>query len=55
MATFADGGVMSSKPYAASGAYINRLSDYCGGCAYDVKDRLGDNACPFNAHVLGLS
>ncbi|WP_254600803.1 cryptochrome/photolyase family protein [Caulobacter sp. S45] len=49
MATFADGGVMSSKPYAGSGAYINRMSDYCGGCAYDVKDRLGDNACPFNA------
>ncbi len=49
MATFADGGVMSSKPYAGSGAYINRMSDYCGRCAYDVKDRLGDNACPFNA------
>ena len=49
MATFADGGVMSSKPYAASGAYINRMSDYCGRCAYDVKDRLGERACPFNA------
>ena len=49
MATFADGGVMASKPYAASGAYINRMSDYCGGCAYDVKDRLGEKACPFNA------
>ena len=49
MATFADGGVMASKPYAASGAYINRMSDYCGGCAYDVKDRLGERACPFNA------
>jgi deoxyribodipyrimidine photolyase-related protein len=49
MATFADGGVMSSKPYAASGAYINRMSDYCSGCAYDVKDRLGEHACPFNA------
>ncbi len=49
MATFADGGVMSSKPYAGSGAYINRMSDYCGACAYDVKDRLGENACPFNA------
>ena len=49
MATFADGGVMSSKPYAGSGAYINRMSDYCGGCAYDVKERLGENACPFNA------
>ena len=49
MATFADGGIMSSKPYAASGAYINRMSDYCGGCAYDVKDKLGETACPFNA------
>ncbi len=49
MATFADGGVVGSKPYAASGAYINRMSDYCGRCAYDVKDRLGERACPFNA------
>jgi deoxyribodipyrimidine photolyase-related protein len=49
MATFADGGVMASKPYAASGAYIDRMGDYCGGCAYDVKDRLGEKACPFNA------
>jgi deoxyribodipyrimidine photolyase-related protein len=49
MATFADGGIMASKPYAASGAYINRMSDYCAGCAYDVKDRLGERACPFNA------
>ncbi|MDB5568950.1 MAG: binding domain of photolyase family protein [Hyphomicrobiales bacterium] len=49
MAIFADGGVMASKPYAASGAYINRMSDYCGGCAYDVKARTGEGACPFNA------
>jgi deoxyribodipyrimidine photolyase-related protein len=49
MAIFADGGVVGSKPYAASGAYINRMSDYCGGCAHDVKDRLGERACPFNA------
>jgi deoxyribodipyrimidine photolyase-related protein len=48
MALFADGGVVGSKPYAASGAYINRMSDYCGGCAYDVKDATGENACPFN-------
>ena len=49
MATFADGGIVGSKPYAASGAYINRMSNYCGSCRYDVKDRLGENACPFNA------
>ncbi|PVM87598.1 cryptochrome/photolyase family protein [Caulobacter radicis] len=49
MATFADGGIVGSKPYAASGAYIDRMSNYCRGCRYDVKDRLGDNACPFNA------
>ncbi len=49
MATFADGGLVGSKPYAASGAYINRMSDYCGACRYDVKKKLGDDACPFNA------
>jgi deoxyribodipyrimidine photolyase-related protein len=49
MALFADGGFFASKPYAASGAYINRMSDYCGGCRYDVKKRHGDDACPFNA------
>jgi deoxyribodipyrimidine photolyase-related protein len=49
MALFADGGVVASKPYAASGAYIDRMSNYCSGCVYDVKDRLGDKACPFNA------
>jgi deoxyribodipyrimidine photolyase-related protein len=49
MALFADGGIVGSKPYAASGAYINKMSDYCGGCAYDVKDAVGDDACPFNA------
>jgi deoxyribodipyrimidine photolyase-related protein len=48
MALFADGGLLASKPYAASGAYIDRMSDYCKGCPYDVKTRLGESACPFN-------
>jgi deoxyribodipyrimidine photolyase-related protein len=48
MAVFADGGRMASKPYAASGAYIARMSDFCRGCAYDVKQKSGPDACPFN-------
>ena len=48
MALFADGGVMASKPYAASAAYINRMSDYCSGCTYDYKAATGADACPFN-------
>jgi deoxyribodipyrimidine photolyase-related protein len=48
MALHADGGVMASKPYAASGAYINRMSNHCRGCAHDVKKATGKGACPFN-------
>ena len=48
MTLFADGGVLGSKPYAASGAYIHRMSDYCDGCAYSPKVKLGPKACPFN-------
>ena len=48
MAVFADGGRMASKPYAASGAYINRMSDFCSGCHYDVALKSGPRACPFN-------
>ncbi len=49
MSQFADGGLMGSKPYAAGGAYINRMSDYCRGCRYSVKDRTGPGSCPFNS------
>ena len=48
MSQYADGGYLASKPYAASGAYIDRMSDYCGACAYDVKAKAGARACPFN-------
>jgi len=48
MALYADGGVMASKPYAASGNYINRMSNYCHHCLYDVKRRTGEDSCPFN-------
>ena len=41
-------GVLGSKPYAASGAYINRMSNYCGTCQYNVRERTGEGACPFN-------
>jgi deoxyribodipyrimidine photolyase-related protein len=49
MSQHADGGVLATKPYAAGGAYIDRMSDYCGGCRYDPKKRLGEDACPFTA------
>jgi deoxyribodipyrimidine photolyase-related protein len=47
MSLHADGGMMASKPYAAGGAYIDRMSDYCKGCAFDRTKRVGDDACPF--------
>jgi len=49
MSQFADGGLLAFKPYAASGSYINRMSDYCSGCRYDVKRKTGPGACPLNA------
>lgn len=48
MILFADGGYLASKPYAASGAYINKMSNYCENCVYQVKLKNGSKACPFN-------
>lgn len=49
MSQHADGGLLATKPYTSGGAYINKMSDYCGDCAYDPKKRVGDDACPFTA------
>ncbi|MDP1876325.1 MAG: cryptochrome/photolyase family protein [Actinomycetota bacterium] len=49
MSQYADGGILATKPYAAGGAYINRMGDYCRGCRYDPRTRVGDDACPFTA------
>ncbi|MEL6693361.1 MAG: cryptochrome/photolyase family protein, partial [Pseudomonadota bacterium] len=48
MSQFGDGGVLGSKPYASSGNYIHKMSDHCKGCKFDVKQKTGDTACPFN-------
>jgi len=47
MSQHADGGLIATKPYAAGGAYIDRMSDYCGGCRYHPRHRVGVDACPF--------
>jgi deoxyribodipyrimidine photolyase-related protein len=47
MGLWADGGRMSTKPYVSGGAYIDRMSDYCGDCPYDPRRRTGETACPF--------
>lgn len=49
MSQFADGGIVGSKPYVSSAAYINKMSDYCGNCHYSHNKKVGDNACPFNS------
>ncbi|UTW57964.1 cryptochrome/photolyase family protein [Kordiimonas sp. SCSIO 12603] len=48
MILFADGGYLASKPYAAGGGYINKMSDYCRNCSYKVSKKNGTDACPFN-------
>ncbi len=49
MALFADGGRMSTKPYVSTGNYIEKMSDYCQSCAYDIKEKTSEDACPFHA------
>jgi deoxyribodipyrimidine photolyase-related protein len=48
MILFADGGYLASKPYAAGGSYINKMSNFCKNCDYSVTKKNGENACPFN-------
>ena len=48
MILFADGGYLASKPYAAGGNYINKMSNYCKNCSYKALKKSGPNACPFN-------
>ena len=49
MSQFADGGIVGSKAYAASGNYVKKMSDYCSDCRYKVTEQTGHNACPLNA------
>jgi deoxyribodipyrimidine photolyase-related protein len=48
MALYADAGLLASKPYAASGKYINKMSDFCGSCRFNPNEIMGESACPFN-------
>ena len=49
MSQFADGGLVGTKPYVSSANYIKKMSDYCAGCTYDPKKKVGEGACPFNS------
>jgi len=49
MSQYADGGLMATKPYVSGGAYIDRMSDFCGSCEYNPKVRVGEKACPYTA------
>lgn len=48
MATYADGGLLASKPYISSGSYIHKMSNYCASCRFNVNQKQGEDACPFN-------
>ena len=49
MSQFADGGIVGTKPYVSSAAYVNKMSSYCSGCYYDKNKKIGDKACPYNS------
>ena len=49
MSQYADGGILATKPYVSSGSYINKMSNYCTNCHYNVKEKFGESACPFNS------
>jgi len=49
MSQFADGGIVATKPYVSSGNYINKMSDYCKNCHYQIKLKAGEGSCPFNS------
>ena len=49
MSQYADGGLLATKPYVSSAAYINKMGNYCSKCSYNYKEKFGDNACPFNS------
>ncbi len=49
MSQFADGGIVGTKPYVSSAAYINKMSNYCTNCHYNFAQKTGEKACPFNS------
>ena len=49
MSQYADGGIVATKPYVSSGSYINKMSNYCSNCHYNIKEKLSEKACPFNS------
>ena len=54
MSQFADGGLIATKPYVSSGSYINKMSNYCGDCKYNVKERLGRKRLPISIVYIGI-
>ena len=54
MSQFADGGIVGTKPYAASANYMKKMGPYCSGCSYDAADKTGANSCPSQQFVLAF-